>query len=231
MEAAIAAVRDRLGATGALVHPLGILSIAAWIGTHDAVSSRLLDELRFDTAGRAGGPDRDRRARAGHRRIPPESHRGRRRPAASPSSPAGRPAPSPATRASALAAMATGDLDQARTFVHRELHGLAADDDLTARLAATLRTYLDEHVQPQPHRQAARHPREHRQLPDQAGGGDPRAQRRSAHARAPRRARACAPRPRARRLTAARAGAFVAVAQSGPVGSSGSDERRLAPRP
>ena len=36
MEAAIAQVRERLGATGGLVHPLGLLSIAAWIGTHDA---------------------------------------------------------------------------------------------------------------------------------------------------------------------------------------------------
>ena len=41
--------------------------------------------------------------------------------------------------------MATADLEQARTFVQRELRGLAGDDDLTARLAATLRTYLDEH--------------------------------------------------------------------------------------
>ena len=49
MEAAIAQVRDRLGATSALVQPLGILSIAAWIGTRDAVSPRQLDDLRVDT--------------------------------------------------------------------------------------------------------------------------------------------------------------------------------------
>ena len=29
------AIRDGLGASGALVHPLGVLSIAAWVGTHD----------------------------------------------------------------------------------------------------------------------------------------------------------------------------------------------------
>ena len=29
--------------------------------------------------------------------------------------------------------------------MQRELRGLAADDDLTTRLTATLRTYLDEH--------------------------------------------------------------------------------------
>ena len=59
---------------------------------------------------------------------------------------AGRP-PGTVTRYArvALAAIATADLDQARTFVQRELRGLAADDDLTTRLAATLRTYLDEH--------------------------------------------------------------------------------------
>ena len=44
----------------------------------------------------------------------------------------------------ALAAIATVDLEQARIFVQRELRGLPADDDLTARLTATLRTYLDE---------------------------------------------------------------------------------------
>ena len=59
---------------------------------------------------------------------------------------AGRP-PGTITRYSrvALAAIATADLDQARTFVQRELRGLAGDDDLTTRLTATLRTYLDEH--------------------------------------------------------------------------------------
>ena len=41
--------------------------------------------------------------------------------------------------------MATADLDQARTFVQRQLGDLVADDDVTARLTATLRTYLDEH--------------------------------------------------------------------------------------
>ena len=47
--------------------------------------------------------------------------------------------------ASRLAAIATADLDRARVFVTRELRGLAADDDLTTRLTATLRIYLEEH--------------------------------------------------------------------------------------
>ncbi len=46
----------------------------------------------------------------------------------------------------ALTALSTVDADQARTFVHRQLEGLAATDDTTSRLAATLRTYLDEHA-------------------------------------------------------------------------------------
>ena len=44
----------------------------------------------------------------------------------------------------ALSAMATGDLDQARVFVERELEELAGDDDVSLRLASTLRAYLDE---------------------------------------------------------------------------------------
>ena len=145
MEAAIAEVRERLGATGALIHPLGILSIAAWIGTHDAVPSAPVGRPAVRHAGGARGSDRDRRTRARHRA---DSARATTRPsqARRVAELAGRP-PGTITRYSrvALAAIATADLDQARTFVQRELRGLAGDDDLTARLAATLRTYLDEH--------------------------------------------------------------------------------------
>ena len=144
MEAAISAIRDRLGATLALVHPLGILSMAAWISTHDAVSPRQLDDLRFDTpASRAvriatGEPGH---GIAGFRQSHNEAVRARRV-----AELAARPSGT-ITRYGrvALAALATADLDQARTFVQRELRGLAADDDLTTRLTATLRTYLDEH--------------------------------------------------------------------------------------
>lgn len=45
----------------------------------------------------------------------------------------------------ALRAIATSDLDQARIFVTRQLQGMAGDDEVTARLTATLRTYLAEH--------------------------------------------------------------------------------------
>jgi DNA-binding PucR family transcriptional regulator len=45
-----------------------------------------------------------------------------------------------------LQALASADIDQARAFVRRELGALAADDDTSRRLAATLRVYLDEHA-------------------------------------------------------------------------------------
>ncbi len=145
MEAAIAQVRDRLGATSALVQPLGILSIAAWIGTRDAVSPRQLDDLRVDTHAAPGvriATGEPGHGIAGFRQSHNEATQARRV-----AELAARPSGT-VTRYSrvALAAIATADLDQARTFVARELHGLAAgDDDLTTRLTATVRTYLDEH--------------------------------------------------------------------------------------
>ena len=145
LEAAVAVVRERLGAPRALIHPLGTLSTAAWIGTHDTVPSGRLDELRFDTQTAPGvliAIGESGHGIGGFRRSHTEAVEARRV-----AELAGRP-PGTITRYSrvALAAMATADLEQARTFVQRELRGLAGDDDLTARLAATLRTYLDEHA-------------------------------------------------------------------------------------
>jgi DNA-binding PucR family transcriptional regulator len=48
----------------------------------------------------------------------------------------------------ALTAVASVDLELARDFVARELGPLAAQDDDTVRLAATLRVYLEEHASP-----------------------------------------------------------------------------------
>jgi hypothetical protein len=58
--------------------------------------------------------------------------------------------PGPVTRYDdvALAALASADVDQAREFVLSELGALAADDDRTARLAATLQVYLEESLSP-----------------------------------------------------------------------------------
>lgn len=60
------------------------------------------------------------------------------------------PRPQPVSHYGALAlrALATTDLDHARTFVLDELGPLAAPDDATQRLAATLRVYLEEHASP-----------------------------------------------------------------------------------
>ena len=143
MEAAIGAIRDCLGATRPLVHPLGILSIAAWIGTRDTVSHGALDDLRFDTQAAPGvriATGEPARGIAGFRESHNEAVKARRV-----AELAARPAGT-VTRyvRVGLAAIATGDLDQARTFVQRELRSLAADDDVSSRLTATLRTYLDE---------------------------------------------------------------------------------------
>ena len=124
MEAAIAAVRDRLGATGALVQPLGILSIAAWIGTRDAVSPRQLDDLRFDTHAAPGvriATGEPGHGIAGFRQSHNEAIQARRV-----AELAARPSGT-VTRYSrvALAAIATADLDQARTFVASRARGPA----------------------------------------------------------------------------------------------------------
>jgi DNA-binding PucR family transcriptional regulator len=48
----------------------------------------------------------------------------------------------------ALAAVASADLELAQQFVASELGPLVRDDDQTARLAATLRVYLEEQMSP-----------------------------------------------------------------------------------
>ena len=127
------------------MQPLGILSIAAWIGTRDAVSSRQLDDLRFDTQAAPGvriAIGEPGHGIAGFRQSHNEAVQARRV-----AELAGRPAGTVTRYARvALAAIATADLDQARTFVRaRAPRACAGDDDLTTRLTATLRTYLDEH--------------------------------------------------------------------------------------
>ena len=144
MEAAIVQVRERLGEARALVHPLGILSMAAWIGAHDAVSPRQFEDLRFDTRTAPGvrmAIGEPAPGMIGFRQSYNEAAEARRV-----AELAGRPPGSISRYARvALTAIATADLEQARIFVARELQGLVGTDDLTARLTATLRTYLDEH--------------------------------------------------------------------------------------
>ena len=144
LEAAVAQLGGRLGAGRALVHPLGVLSIAAWIGIRGDVALHEVRDLRFDTQAAPGvrvAIGEPGQGIAAFRRSHNEAVEARRV-----AELAGRP-PGTVTRYAsvALAAIATADLDQARTFVARELRALAGDDDLTTRLTATLRTYLDEH--------------------------------------------------------------------------------------
>jgi hypothetical protein len=143
LEAAIRDIAAAIGTQRPLIQPLGTLSAAAWFSTSSAVPSRVLDELRFRTATAAGvrvaigEPARDI---AGFRASHEEALEAQRIARL-----AGRREGS-ITRYSdiSLRALATKDLDQARAFVHRELGSLAQADDTTRRLAATVRTYLDE---------------------------------------------------------------------------------------
>src|SRR5262249_3500692 len=48
----------------------------------------------------------------------------------------------------ALAALASADVEHAREFVANELGQLAAGDDHSRRLSATLRVYLEENMSP-----------------------------------------------------------------------------------
>ncbi len=144
MEAAIRDIAEQIGATRMLLQPIGILSMAAWLSTPEAPSDRRLDDLRFDMHNASGvriatgepaygiAGFRDGRHEAAEARRVAELAR--------------RP-PGTITRYAsvALSAIATADLTHARTFVTRQLKGLADEDDVSARLAGTLRTYLDEH--------------------------------------------------------------------------------------
>ena len=143
LEAAIRDIAAAIGNQRPLIQPLGTLSVAAWISTSSPVPSRVLDELRFRTATAPGvrvaigEPARDI---AGFRASHVEALEAQRIARL-----AGRREGS-ITRYSdiSLRALATANIDQARAFVARELGALAAADDTTRRLAATVRTYLDE---------------------------------------------------------------------------------------
>ncbi len=143
LEAAIRDIAAAIGTQRPLMQPLGTLSVAAWISTSSPVPSRVLDELRFKTATAPGvrvaigEPARDI---AGFRASHVEALEAQRiaRLAGSPEG--------SITRYGdiSLRALATANIDQARAFVARELGALASKDETTRRLAATVRTYLDE---------------------------------------------------------------------------------------
>lgn len=143
LEAAIRDIAEVIGNQRPLIQPLGILSIAAWISTSVAVPSRVLDELRFRSAtapgvrvaigepapGIAGFRTSHIEALEAQRIARLAGHR-----------------EGSITRYDdiALCSLATANIEHSCRFVERELGRLAAPDDTTRRLAATLRTYLDE---------------------------------------------------------------------------------------
>jgi DNA-binding PucR family transcriptional regulator len=143
LEAAIRDISAMIGDHKPLVHSLGILSVAAWLGSHSDVPSKVLDELRFRTETAPGvrvAVGEPARGIAGFRATHFEALEAQRIARL-----ANRPVGS-VTRYHnvSLRALATVDIQQAGVFVRRELGRLGSTDDTTRRLAATLRTYLDE---------------------------------------------------------------------------------------
>ncbi|AEV71622.1 hypothetical protein MycrhN_0994 [Mycolicibacterium rhodesiae NBB3] len=143
LESAIRDIAAAIGTQKPLVYPLGILSVAAWIGSHSDVPSKVLDELRFRTATAPGVRvvvGEPARGLAGMRTSHSEALEAQRIAIL-----AGEPAGSVTRYHSiSLRAIATADIGQARAFVRRELGRLGASDETTRRLAATVKTYLDE---------------------------------------------------------------------------------------
>ena len=143
LEAAIRDIAAAIGSQHPLVQPLGTLSVAAWVSTKGDVPSRVLDELRFRTATAPGvrvAIGEPARGIAGFRASHLEALEAQRI-----ARMAARPEGSITRYLRHLAARARdGGRRPARAFVARELGRLASGDETTRRLAATVRTYLDE---------------------------------------------------------------------------------------
>ena len=143
MEAALGQVADGLGAESTVVHPLGLLALAGWLGSGSGFERSALEAATFDARSIPGvrlALGEPGRGLEGFRRSHEEAGQARRVASLSGSPPGtvthyGRVA---------LKSLASANLDQARDFVERELGPLAADDDVSLRLAGTLRAYLDE---------------------------------------------------------------------------------------
>ncbi|MHB8694748.1 MAG: PucR family transcriptional regulator [Solirubrobacteraceae bacterium] len=136
-----------LGGTHPLLVPFGAHLIAGWVGGREAHPSGLRPTLSVDpqrgpaawaAIGTPGsgveGFARSYREAMQARRIAELMRR--------------RPGSVFAYEDVALAALASADLEHARDFVLRQLGPLAADDDATVRVAATLRVYLEEGSRP-----------------------------------------------------------------------------------
>lgn len=141
------AVLERFAATlkagkgGSLLIPLGSRTIAGWTaapgvrGEHD--HNRVPDGVRVAFGSPGSGVE-------GFRRTHAEAMRARRVARRSGS----RHGATTEFGDVALASLASADIEQAQEFVETQLGPLAATDDHTRRLAATLRIYLEEHASP-----------------------------------------------------------------------------------
>jgi hypothetical protein len=140
LEDAISAVAELGGPTRPLVHPVGLASLAAWVGSRDAldgdamVAAALnldLGPVRVAVGGPANGVEGFVRAHA-------EAMHARRVAMMIP-----RTGDVTAYSNVALAALATTDLEHSRAFVIHNLGPLAEPGETNARLAETTRAYLD----------------------------------------------------------------------------------------
>ena len=143
LERAAAELAASLGATSSLVIALGEDTVAAWLAGVEAAAARHLARIPLSpTPGprpsvASGLPGE---GIAGFRKSHEQALRALRVARQT----GIRPGTVVDYRDVALVALATADLEQAREFAARELGELADDGDETARLAATLRVYLEE---------------------------------------------------------------------------------------
>lgn len=143
LERSAAELAASLGATGVLVVPLGEDTVAAWMAGVEAAAARHLARIPLGvTPGvrpsvACGLPGE---GIAGFRKSHEQALLALRVARLT----GRRPGTVVDYRDVALVALATVDLEQAREFAARELGELAQDGDETARLAATLRVFLEE---------------------------------------------------------------------------------------
>lgn len=143
LEEALVAVADAAGAGRPLIQARGTHVAAGWIGLPPGTRPGDLEELRPELDPASGvrvalGDVGD--GVAGFRESHVQAMLARRVAVLS-----ARPAGSVTRFARvALTALATADLDQARSFVRATLGPLTPADDLTRRLAATVQVYLEE---------------------------------------------------------------------------------------
>lgn len=145
LEGAIVEVARLVAGGGVLLHPMGMYAVAGWVAVPASYDAKALGAVRLPAAEfprvrvALGDPAR---GLEGFRTTHVQASSARRVAVLA------RRAEGSVTRfgAVALQALASMDLDATRAFVHRELGPLAAGDDTSLRLAATLRAYLDEHA-------------------------------------------------------------------------------------